>query len=74
MQREFWSYITKRELDEIYVIYTKMENLYLWLRKNAFASCYREQFEKNRPPIDISGRNQTDTSVKEVLEHIVPNV
>ena len=39
LQREFWSYITKRELDEIYVIYTKNGKFCIYgYGKNAFAS------------------------------------
>ena len=65
----------KRELDEIYVIYTKMENsVSMVTEKMRLLPCYREQFEKNRPPIDMYQEEiKTDTSVKEVLEHIVPN-
>ena len=57
------------------MLYTqKWKILYLWLRKKCVCFHVTENSLKNRPPIDMYQEEiKTDTSVKEVLEHIVPN-
>ena len=62
------------ELDEVYIIYTKMENsVTMVTEKERLLPLKKEDFVQ-KAPIDIYQEEiKTNTSVKEILEHIVPN-
>lgn len=61
------------ELDEVYVVYTKMENAFsMSAEKIRLLPLKREDFM--RPPVDIYQEEiRVEPSMETVLEHIVPN-
>ena len=63
------------ELDEVYIIYTKMENSFSMDSGNdETASTGKRGFHGEQPPVDIYQEEiKADTTMQDILEHVVPN-
>ena len=64
----------QNELDEVYVIYTKMENSFSMEAEMRKLLPLQKEIFVGKAPVDIYQEEiKADTSMQEILEHVVPN-